>query len=304
MEDGVMKVLDFGSANFDYVYRVEHLALPGETIDSESFNRFFGGKGLNQAIALARAGAAPFFAGMIGSDGESILELCDENGADRRYVSVEGAETGHAIIEVSRSGENSIILFGGANRRNSREKVDSVLAGFGAGDTVILQNEINLTEYIAERAFEKGMTIILNPSPYNALIDRIDLNRISVLILNEVEGEAMTKARDPEKMLDVFEKRYPDLDVVLTLGSSGSIYMKKGERIRCGAFPVDAVDTTAAGDTFTGYFVAGLVEGLEPESIMKRASLAASIAVSRPGAIPSIPTAAEVEKASRGYVFT
>lgn len=290
-----MKVLDFGSINFDNVYRVNHIAAPGETISSEGFQLFFGGKGLNQAVAIAKAGIKISLAGMIGTDGASILELCSENGIDTHHLSRVEGSTGHAVIQVSESGENSIILFGGANEKNTRQHVDDVLADFCEGDILVLQNEINCLEYIVDKAYEKGMKIILNPSPYNKKLDAIDMNKISVLIMNEVEGLQMTGEADPDDILRSVRKMYQNTDVVLTLGSKGSVYLTGNEKYYAARYKVQVVDTTAAGDTFTGYFVAGLAEGMDPGEMMRRASYAAALAVSREGAIPSIPTIEEVE---------
>ncbi len=140
-----MKILDFGSANFDHVYTVDHIVSPGETIASKAVNRFFGGKGLNQAVAIARAGGKVFFAGHVGEDGEPIEKLLDDEGIDSTLLGKVKTGTGHAIIQVSDGGENSIIICAGANFENTREYIDHVLEGFGEGDILTSQNEVNLT---------------------------------------------------------------------------------------------------------------------------------------------------------------
>ena len=166
-----MKVLNFGSLNYDYVYDVDHIVQPGETLDSLNMGTFFGGKGLNQSVAMARAGVHVYHAGMVGEDGDAFYELCRENGVDTTYLRKIDGRNGHAIIQVNREAQNCIIIYGGSNRRITKEFVDEVLADFGEGDIIMLQNEINCLDYIIDRAYEKKMTVILNPSPYDSALD-------------------------------------------------------------------------------------------------------------------------------------
>lgn len=290
-----MKILDFGSLNFDKVYSLDHLVEPGETITSKDYNCFFGGKGLNQAVALARSGAEVAMAGSIGEDGEAFLKLCEENGIDSSKLQRVPGQSGHAIIQVSGKGENAIILFGGSNVKNTREYVDSVLLDFEPGDYILLQNEINLLDYVIDKAYERGMKIVLNPSPFNDALKSCDLRKISLFMLNEVEGGQITGETEPDRILDELSRLFPEAELVLTLGKKGSIYMKGKHRYVCRCVETVAVDTTAAGDTFTGYFIGGLYKGMTPEQAMDRASKASAISVCRAGAIPSIPYANEVD---------
>lgn len=290
-----MKVLNFGSLNLDYVYTVEHMVMAGETLASEGMNTFCGGKGLNQSIALAKAGVPVFHAGMIGEEGKALLDTLQENGVNTRFVRQIPGKSGHTIIQVDKSGQNCILLYGGANRSMTREFVDEVLSAFEAGDMLLLQNEINELPYIIEKAWEKGMIIVLNPSPFNDSLKACDFSKISVFLLNEIEGWQISGEKEPDKILDHLAELYPDAKAVLTLGEAGSVYQDKTGRYEQPCFPVKAVDTTAAGDTFTGYFLASVMEGMSVADGLRLAAKASSIAVSRKGAADSIPKREELE---------
>lgn len=291
-----MRVLNYGSLNYDYVYEVDHFVNPGETMTSKSMTRFFGGKGLNQSIALKRAGADVYHAGMIGMDGKAFLDLLDENEIPTKYLRMVDDMNGHAIIQVSASGENCILLYEGANGKNTVEQMEQVLKEFEAGDFLLIQNEINGLEDLVKRSYEKEMKIILNPSPYNERLTEEILKRVSIFIMNEVEGAQITGKLKPEEILDEMKHKYPDAAVLLTLGSKGSMYQDAKGRIQCASHKVEVVDTTAAGDTYTGYFVASIQKGLSVEESMKFATKAAAIAVTRKGATPSIPSLQEVDE--------
>lgn len=290
-----MKILNFGSLNVDYIYEVAHLVLPGETISSDKLTITTGGKGLNQSIALSKAGAATFHAGAAGSADKVMLKgVLDDSGVNTDYVKILSGFSGHAIIQLDRKGQNSIILFGGANQQIDRQYVDKVLEGFEEGDIVLLQNEISAIEYIMERAYVKGMKIYFNPSPANSKLLSYPIHRVDTLILNEVEGEQLTGENDADKILDALLKKYPGIKVVLTLGEKGSVYADKDRREYQGIYKNEVVDTTAAGDTFTGYFIASVSKAMDIKHALKYASAAASIAVSKLGAACSIPTLKEV----------
>lgn len=290
-----MRILNFGSLNYDYVYSVNHIVDPGETLSSFKMEMFCGGKGLNQSIALAKAGADVYHGGMIGEDGDELLQLCQTNQIDSSYITQVKGKNGHAIIQVNEQGQNSIILYAGSNGKNTMEHINNVLANFEKGDMILLQNEINLLSDIIDKAYEKAMTIILNPSPFNKLVSQCDLNKVSIFLMNEIEGYQITGEKDPEKILKVMGETYPNAEVVLTLGDKGSIYCGNGKRYAQDSFKVKAVDTTAAGDTFTGFYLGSVMEGSSIEVALGRASLAASIAVTREGASSSIPTKGEVD---------
>lgn len=291
-----MKVLNFGSLNLDYVYSVDHMVKPGETLASFGMNTFCGGKGLNQSIALARAGVPVFHAGMVGGEGKLLLKACKESGIKTDYIRTIPGQSGHTIIQVDKEGQNCILLYGGANRSITREYVDEVLGNFEKRDILLLQNEVNLLDYIIDQAYERGMMIILNPSPYDSALDGCDFSKISMFLLNEVEGEQITGENDAENMLEKLKAMYPKARVVLTLGGEGSVYQYKEERYRQGIYKVKAVDTTAAGDTFTGYFISSVIDGVPVPEGLALAAKAAAIAVSRQGAAASIPSREEVIK--------
>ncbi len=290
-----MKMVVFGSLNIDRTYSLEEFVRPGQTVSAKKMEQFCGGKGFNQAIALRRAGNEVCFAGAVGQDGQMLLETLDVNGIDRQHVKVTAGATGHAIIQLDKRGGNCIIILAGANGEITEADVASTLADFVAGDLIVLQNEISCVPSILRRAHEKGMIVAFNPSPYDGRIADCDLSCVDYLLVNEVEGAAMAGETAPEAMLDVLHGRYPALNIVLTLGGEGAIYQQKdGERFTCGIHKVEAVDTTAAGDTFTGYFLSEILRHGEADRALRVATVAAGIAVSRKGAEPSIPRMAEV----------
>ena len=289
-----MKILNIGSLNLDHVYYVDHLVLPGETESAYERKSFAGGKGLNQSIALAKAGAEVYHCGLIGSGGRLLLETCKQYGVHTDYIQELDAPNGHAVIQVDKDARNSILLFGGTNQMFTEAFVDRVLADFGAGDPLLLQNEINLLPYIVDQASARGMKIIMNPSPYNKKLAAVDLRKISLFLLNEVEGSQLTGKTQPDQILNDLQQRFPSARVVLTLGEEGAIFANGERRIRQSAFPVRAVDTTAAGDTFTGYYIAHWMLGLPEEEVLRISAKAASIAVTREGAADSIPDREEV----------
>lgn len=290
-----MKILNIGSMNIDFVYNVDHIVVPGETESTGGREIFLGGKGINQSIALAKAGACVYHAGMIGEDGKAFLEACKEYGVDSRFIKTIDGPTGHTVIQVDKNAQNSILLYGGANQKLTEEFIDEVIDFFEKGDMLLLQNEVNHLDYIVDKAYEAGLVIALNPSPYNGKINSVDLSKISIFLLNEVEGFQITGYENEEDILAEMKKRFPEAKIVLTLGKNGAVYSYKNEKHFQESFRVEAVDTTAAGDTFTGYFLTGLMEGMEIPEILRMSAKASSIAVTRPGAAVSIPLRGEID---------
>lgn len=296
-----MKVLCFGSLNIDYTYKVPHFVKKGETLASERLQVFGGGKGLNQSVALAKAGTEVYHAGSIGQDGRFLLDMLKDAGANTDFVKIlDTVRTGNAIIQNDKSGDNCIILYGGANQAIIREQVDEVMSHFESGDYLVLQNEINELGYIVEKAHEKGMIIVLNPSPMNEKILALPLDVINYFILNEVEAAQILGKEDKgeeswEQIADDLLKKFPQATIVLTMGSEGSVFKNQKETVCQSIYKVQAVDTTAAGDTFSGYFIGGILGGLSAKEAMDQASKASAIAVTRKGAAPSIPVLAEVQ---------
>lgn len=307
-----MKALVFGSLNIDHVYEVEHFVQPGETLASEDLQFFCGGKGLNQSIALSRAGVPVWMAGAVGSqDADMLLRCLDEAGVHTELILRKEISSGHAIIQKTPDGENGILLYGGANRKITETDVEDVLSHFSEGDYLILQNEINQMPYIMEKAHQMGMKIVLNPSPMDEQIFTLPLDCVDYLILNEGEGAAMaSRFRTPEDeggsqpggsesaadgILARLMARFPDTHIIMTLGSRGSAYRYRGQVYAQAAYPAEAVDTTGAGDTFTGYLIGSRMRGKSMETAMDLAAKAAAIAVGRPGASASVPALEEVE---------
>ncbi|MCB0115623.1 MAG: hypothetical protein KDD84_16100, partial [Caldilineaceae bacterium] len=223
-----------------------------------------------------------------------LLAMLSAAGAVTDDVAQVDTPTGHALIQVDDQGENAIILFGGANQAITAEDVDRVLQCFAADDYLLLQNEISQMPLILQRAAELGLRVVLNPAPMTQALLDYPLGGVSIFIVNETEGEALTGVSDPDAILDEMRRRFPAAATVLTLGGAGAIYADADQRVPVAAVPVDAVDTTAAGDTFTGYFLAGIVAGESIADALQMAAKAAAICVTRPGAADSIPVRAEV----------
>ena len=295
-----MKILNFGSLNLDYVYRVDHFVGPGETLSAASRDVLPGGKGLNQSIALVRAGAQVFHAGCLGAGGGMLREILEKDGVDTSLLRDVEEMQGHTVIQVNPEGENCILLYGGSNRCVTEKQIDETLAAFGPGDWLVMQNEINLPGVLVEKAYAKGLRVILNPSPYDSRLEEVNFGKLTWVLVNEVEAGQMTGTQDPDKAWAEMHRRWPGLSAVITLGSRGSIGFMQGtdstEIVRQAAVKVKAVDTTAAGDTFTGYFIAGLAAGKPLRVCMEQASAAAAVSVTRPGAADSIPRKAELER--------
>lgn len=292
------RILNFGSLNIDYVYALDHIVKEGETEASAGYFVFEGGKGLNQSVALARAGAQVFHAGKIGTEGRFLKDAMTSCGVDCRYVTVSDSANGHAIIQRAASGQNSIILYPGANHQITAADIDHVLENFSAGDILVCQNEISQMEYLLAAAYQKGMKIAWNPSPITDVVDRINFHAITWLIINEIEGQAISGKADPEAILEYFKLNYPQLRVVLTLGGDGSIYQDSEKTLKQKCYTVPVKDTTAAGDTFLGYFVKEVArDDADISKALQLASMAAALSVSKEGAMPSVPLRQDVENA-------
>ena len=295
------KILNFGSLNLDYVYQVSHFVKPGETLSAVSQTINAGGKGLNQSVALAKAGAEVYHAGCLGLGGEKLEKTLREYGVDTSFLLHVNQIQGNAVIQVTPAGENSIVLFGGSNQCISEEQVNNTLSSFGEGDFLVLQNEINNLPMIIDKARAIGMVIFLNPSPFDDRLDQVDFGKLDWLLVNEIEAEQFTGENTPAAVWQNVHNRYPKLSLLLTQGSQGSYAFRVNkaglEKEFQHAYPVKAVDTTGAGDTYTGFFISSLLNNLPLTECMKRASMAAAISVMRSGAARSIPSAEEVEKA-------
>lgn len=296
------KILNFGSLNIDHVYGVEHFVQPGETEAASDAALLPGGKGLNQAAALARAGAEVYLAGKIGRDGEWLAQLLGQYGVNTDYLGRDSGLTGTAFIQVTPNGQNSILIDRGANGRIDEAFADSVLSHFGEGDILLIQNEISSLAYIITRAAERGMTIALNPSPVNKAVLAAPLEKVTYFILNEIEGASLSGEHEFRKIPEALLRVYPEAKIILTLGKNGVIYHDRQKTAVRGIYRVPIVDTTGAGDTFAGFFLARVAAGDSVEEALRLASVASSLEVSRKGAAVAVPTLAEVREAKSEYV--
>ena len=290
------RILNFGSLNIDHVYAVEHFVRPGETLNSDRYQIFMGGKGSNQSVALALAGAAVSHAGKLGREGVWLRERLQGYGVDTTFIDIVDGASGHAIIQVDREGENAIILSGGANRMIVADDASRVLRHFERGDYVLLQNEISGIPDIMREAARIAMKIVFNPAPMSRDVASYPLDLVSCFIVNEIEGAELSGADRPNSVLAAMRKRFPKATTVLTLGAQGVLYGDADGTVRVSGVPVKAVDTTSAGDTFIGYFVAETMRGSTPRVALELANRAAAICVTRPGAADSIPKRAEVDR--------
>jgi len=251
---------------------------------------FPGGRGLNQSIAVARAGSEIYHAGKVGQDGKMLIDMLNQNGVCADFIGRSGSCTGHAVMQLNKHGNNCTLLHAGGNQEITTDEIDRILDHFNPGDIIMIQNEISNIPYIVDKASNKYMKIVLNPSPMNNTLKELDLGKISYLILNEVEGEEYTGETNPSRIVDSLLDRHPHLKVVLTLGRLGAIYGDELVRIQQSAYLVDSVDYTAAGDTFLGYFISRISMGAKSWNALRIAALAAALAITKEGAAISIPS--------------
>lgn len=295
-----MNFLVFGSLNIDIVYQLPHIVAPGETITSNQRSIHPGGKGANQAAALARAGANTFMAGKIGSDGLFLKHTLEEFNVNTSLLKIDPDNpSGHGLIQLAQNGENSIVLFPGANRQISSDDIEQAVAPFSPGDVILLQNEINSLDRIIARAAAKKMKIAFNPAPFTGDVMQLPLEEISYMFVNRIEAAQLNRMPEdtpPENLLHATAEKMPRTEIILTLGKEGAIHYANNLITRTNAFSVTPVDTTGAGDTFIGFFLYRRTQGDTPEQAMLYAAAASAIAVTQLGAMNSIPPAETVEE--------
>lgn len=281
-------IFNFGSINLDLVYRVPHLPAPGETLSSHSFDKFLGGKGINQSIAAHRAGADIRHVGCLGPDSAWLREEIASFDLSLGDIAQVDTPTGHAVIYVDDAAENQIVLFGGSNQAFTTTQIDAVLDTGAPGDWVLLQNETNLVTHVAAAARARGLNVCYSAAPFDADAVRALMDHLTLLALNEGEAKALGQAtgRDPKDL------GVPT--VLITRGAEGAVLHHDGRVLEQKSFQVDAVDTTGAGDTFLGAFMARFVGG-DASAALEFAAAAAAIQVTRPGAAAAIPDAQEVQ---------
>jgi len=284
-----MAIYNLGSINADHVYRVPHLPAAGETLAATAHSIGLGGKGTNQSIAAAQGGAVVHHIGAVGTDGAWAIEDLRKKGVGVSQIATLDIPTGHAIINVDANGENAIVIFSSANTAQDKKAITSALADATAQDYCLLQNETNLVPFAAELARSKGVQVVYSAAPFDADAVEEVLPFVDILAVNE--GEAQQLAAQ----LGVAADRLPVAGVLITKGSKGAVYQTSGQKTEVAAFAVDPVDTTGAGDTYLGFFVAGMDAGMDIKGAMTFAAAAAALEVTKPGAADAIPTLSEVK---------
>ncbi|MDD2157229.1 ribokinase [Glaesserella parasuis] len=297
------KLCVLGSINVDHVIRVPYFPKAGETLTGYGYQIAYGGKGANQAVAAARCGANVHFIGAIGDDqiGKTMKQAFEQDGINTEAISViENQSTGLAMIQVADLGENSIVISAGANADISEALVEQHKSHIEQADILLMQLEspLQAVAKAAKIAKKAGVKVVLNPAPAQPLPDSL-LSQIDIITPNETEAEILTGIKvTNEQTAAVAANYFHQLGietVLITLGSKGVYYSEKGQGEIIPGFRVDAVDTTAAGDTFNGAFVTALLEGKSPKESIRFAHAAAAISVTRMGAQTAIPRREEIE---------
>lgn len=295
------KIIVIGSFNLDYVFNVNRFVLPKETYHSNDMEIHYGGKGFNQAVALGRSYPEVYFAANINEKESYIKNVLKDNHVNSQFVRPVSSPTGMAFIQVNQEGENCILLNKGANFRFDFEQFVEILSKFNEGDTLVLQNEINKLDKLIELAHKRNLKIALNPSPFNDSILNLPLNKLDYLFINEVEGTALTKENEIDRILNKCSELMPKCEVILTLGTVGACVIKKGLVVKQEAYKVETIDTTGAGDTFTGFYLASRVQDKSINDSLKIATVASALSVTKKGAMDSIPQMDEVLKILNQY---
>lgn len=289
-----ISVINFGSINIDHVYQVPTFVQPGETLASLSLATGLGGKGANQSVALARAGAGVAHIGRLSKMDTWAIDILAESGVDTAPIELIDDASGHAIIQIDAQAENAIILHGGANQSFTVSAVAKAIDRYPEAEYLLMQNECNLLDEAFALALKKGLKVVLNPAPMADNILSLPLDKLDTLIVNEIEAQGLSGKNSLAEMVEALNAMVPNTRVVITLGADGALLLEDGVTTQIEAEPVKAVDTTGAGDTFVGYFLAGMIEKLPAEQALCQACKAAAVTVTRAGAIASIPTLAEL----------
>ncbi len=284
-----MKILNFGSINKDYVYSVNEFVNPGETIKTNDFKEFLGGKGLNQSVAVSRSGSNIYHAGCINKNDKKIKKQLNEWRVDTSNIYYVDEPTGHAIIQVNTNGENSILIHGGSNLEITSKQIDQTISKFREDDILIIQNEINRIPEIIDRAYSQRMKIIFNPAPYSKEVLDYPLKKVNTLIYNEVEGKSLSGKSTIEEIKRELLEKFPEIKHIITLGDKGSIYFDNKDEIIVDAIKANTIDSTAAGDTYIGYYVSSISNKMIVKDSMIRASKASAITTEKLGGATSIP---------------
>ena len=294
-------IIVFGSANVDLVMTLPSLPAPGETVLTESYQTVPGGKGANQALAAQRAGAETIFAGAVGDDAyaQLALSLLQSEGVDLSVIKISDRPTGCAVVQVDSKGENAIGVASGANLDARADQISDQL--LHKSQLVVLQREVPIEQSVelATRARAHGIKVIFNLAPAARVPDGF-LADVDYLIVNQVEAAFLAVSVDPEDVSTLAHTLAQDHDLtaIITLGANG-VHAVSREGVHTIPAPrVDVVDTTGAGDTFTGYLAAGLTTGAPVDQCLAQAVKAASLACTRPGAQSAIPTTRQISQSS------
>ena len=282
-------IYNLGSINADYVYQVPHLPAPGETLVANVMSRGLGGKGANQSVAVSQAGSQSIHIGAIGSDGLWAIEALAKFGVDTTHIRQVDAPTAHAIINVDATGENAIVVYPGANQYQSLTHLKKALSLANSSDILMLQNETNYQAEAAEMAHLAGLFVIYSAAPFSADAVQAVMPFVDLLVMNAVEADQMTQA------LGVPLTDFGVKQLLVTHGSDGADWIEEGRIQHVPAFPVEPVDTTGAGDCFTGYVAAGLDQGMAVVDAMQMASAASALQIQAHGTAVAIPSRADVE---------
>jgi len=280
-----------GSINIDMFYDVPHIPAPGETLAATAYSTGLGGKGANQSVAAARAGANTHHIGAIGPNSDWIIDHLNAFGVGTDHIAVTKHPTGHAIINVAEDGENAIVILSGANGQQSESSIRETLSYARAGDALLIQNETNMQAETARMAKDQNLRVFYSAAPFSADTVRAILPYTDTLLLNEIEAEQLQESLNQS----LFSLEVPN--IVVTLGAEGARWIDTGnhQSFDVPATRVTPVDTTGAGDTFAGYLAAGLARGDTPRDAMVLASRAAALKVTKKGTADAIPTLSDVE---------
>lgn len=288
------KLVNLGSLCVDNVFHVQNIARAGETVMSLGHETHPGGKGLNQSLAAARAGAEVIHVGCVGTDGGSLVDVLSGSGVDVSHIRTIDSPSGSAVIQVDEKGRNAIFITGGANRRVGKEQVDAAIDLLEGDDWLLLQNEINDLDFVLESAAASNVNVAFNVAPVDGRETTYPYDNVSLLIVNEIESMAVAQSEDYIQAFNQIRTTYPNTKVILTLGRQGLSYGVGDVSLDMPAFDVDVVDETAAGDAFIGFFMAALLRSAPSDVALREASAAGALAVTRTGAATSIPRREDV----------
>ena len=304
METSKKNIVVIGSSNVDMVVKGERIPKPGETIIGGDFHKAAGGKGANQAVAAARAGGDVTFIASVGDDifGREAINGYQKDGINTEHIKVDPDHpTGTALILVDAKGENSIAVASGANANLSESDLSNTHRVIENSDIILMQLEtpVKTIEAAAEMARRSGIKVILNPAPAQKLSDNL-LAQVSILTPNETETEILsgievTDENDARRAAKILMDKGVEI-VMITMGKRGVFLYTQEESRMIPAFQVEAVDTTAAGDTFNGALAVAIAEGKSMDEAIRFANAAGAISVTRMGAQPSTPYREEIEK--------